>query len=384
MSSFSQDHRLLRFISPLKGKVLLPERLSGVEGISQLFRYTVDLLSPAGTKIDPKEIIAKSASIGIHTDSAGTERFINGIVASFELCGGDEEFDNYKAVIVPSLWALTLNKNTRVFQGDSVIDVIIDVLFPYSIPPTIDFEPKFPALDYCTQYRETDLQFISRLMEQQGIFYYFKHTDESHELILQNDSSKLHDCATQSTFRYAPQPGDKEGFFDFVVDTFAARSTMVTGKFTAWDHSFIRNSRLPNPLTSAFTKGPLGENQNEAYDFADSAAAYFKRRSEDSKTDDELTQILNVRRDAGDAGTLIAQGTSNAVVLATGFTFTLKEHPQDSVNAKYLVTRIEHVVQQLPSFRARTASPPSPTATPSPRYRFRFPTAPRFSRPGPL
>ncbi|HVT97296.1 MAG TPA: type VI secretion system tip protein TssI/VgrG [Acidobacteriaceae bacterium] len=383
MSSFSQENRLLRFISPLKGKVLLPERLSGVEGISQLFRYTVDLLSPAGTTIDPAEIVAKSAAIGIRANSAGTERFINGIIAAFELCGGDEEFDNYKAVIVPSVWALTLNKNTRTFQGVTVVDVVGEVLDPYSISPKIDCATDLPPLDYCTQYRETDFHFISRLMEQHGIFYYFTHTEDSHVLVMQDDSSKLRDCVIQSKFRYAPESGKKEGFYDFVIEAFASRSTMVTGKFTAWDHSFIRNTRLPDPLSSIFSKGPLGENANESYDFADSPAGYFKRRSMDSKIDDEITQILNVRRDASDAGTLVAQGASNAMVLSTGSTFTLEEHPQNSLNAKYLVTHIEHVVQQLPSFRARSAAAPEPYSNTFTAVPFSIPYRAPFVTPKP-
>jgi type VI secretion system secreted protein VgrG len=360
MSSFLQDLRLLRFISPLGDNVLLPEHLSGVEAISDLFRYQVDLLASADKEIGPADIVGKSVTVGIRAESSGTERFINGIVASFEMCGGDEEFHNYRAWMVPSLWVLTLNKNTRVFQDKTVIDVVEEVLSPYGINPRNDTSEAYKPMEYCTQYRETDLQFISRLMEQHGIFYYFRHSENAHTLTLQDISAKLSECAIQSKFRYAPESGSKEGFYDFVVDTFASKSTMVTGKFTAWDHSFIRNKRIPDPVANADSKGPLGENHNEAYDYADSAAAYVKKEDSDKNIGDLVTQFVNVRRDASDAGTLVAEGRSNAVCLATGFTFELEEHRQEALNTKYLVTRIEHEVHQLPSWRTKGPRVPTP------------------------
>jgi len=265
---------------------------------------------------------------------------------------------------------LTLNRNTRVFQDKTVIDVIEQVLDPYGISPSNETSASYTPMEYCTQYRETDFQFISRLMEQHGIFYYFKHAENAHTLTLQDTSAKLSECAIQSKFRYAPEPGKNEGFYDFVVDTFGSKSTMVTGKFTAWDHSFIRNSRIPDPVASVETKGPLKDNGNEAYDYADSAAAYLKKPDSDSKIGDLVSQFMNVRRDASDAGTLVVEGKSNAICLMTGFTMELEEHRLEKLNTKYLVTRIEHDVHQMPSWRTRAAAEPKPysnrfTAVPS-------------------
>ena len=114
--------------------------------------------------------------------------------------GGDEEFNNYRAYIVPSLWALTLNKNTRVFQDMTVVDVIKSVLSNYNISPADDTSNTYTKMEYCTQYRETDFAFISRLMEQHGILYYFKHTQDDHTFTLQDVSTKLSDCPIQNTF----------------------------------------------------------------------------------------------------------------------------------------------------------------------------------------
>jgi type VI secretion system secreted protein VgrG len=360
MGAFTQDDRLLTFTSPLGDNVLLPDRLSGVEAISELFSYTIDLLATTDTTIAPKDIVGQKVTVGIQVDDTGTQRYINGYVASFEMRGGDQEFNNYRAVIVPSIWALTLNKNTRVFQNQTVTDVVKAVLSAYKISPAVETSATYTPMEYCTQYRETDFDFISRLMEQHGILYYFKHTQNDHTITLQDTSSKLSACAVQSSFRYAPQPGDSEGFYDFVVQKFSSKSTMVTGKHSIWDYSFIRYKPTPDSSTSAATKGPLGTNSNEDYDYADSAAAYLKKDTSDTKIGDLATQFLNVRRDSSDAEAVIVEGESNAIPMQPGYSFELTENPQGTLNTKYLTTRVEVEVEQLPSYRTRTKPAPVP------------------------
>ena len=350
MSAFAQTNRLLTFTSPLGKDVLLPERISGVEGISELFRYEVDLVAKPSTTIDPKQIVGKKVCVAIQADAAATQRYFNGIVASFEMKGGDEEFNNYSAIVVPGLWMLTLNKNTRVFQDQTVTAVIKAVLNPYGISLADDTSATYESMEYCTQYRETDFAFISRLMEQHGILYYFKHTADDHVFTLQDESSKLSACAVQDAFRYAPEGAEKEGYYDFVVNEWLTRSTLVSGKFTSWDYSFIRYKTVP---AQAQTKGPLGANSNEQYDYADSAAAYFKKPSSDSKIDTFSASLLNTRRDSGDAGTSLVEGVSNAIPMQTGYTFTLSDHPQSSQNVKYVLTRVGHRAEQLPPYRTQ-------------------------------
>lgn len=354
--AISQDRRTLSFTSPLGGDVLLPEHLSGSEGISQLFCFCLDLVAAVDTTIDPKKIVGKAVAVGIQANDSGTQRYIHGIVSSFELCGGgDNEFNNYRAWIVPALWALTLNKNTRVFQNQTVTDVIKAVLGPYSISPAIETSATYTPMEYCTQYRETDFNFISRLMEQHGILYYFKHSQNDHVFTLQDTSSKLSDCAIQSSLRYSPEPDDRAGFYDFVVQEFASKSSLVTGKYSVWDYSFIRYKAVDGGDDAA-TKGPLGTNGNLQYDYADSAAAYLKLPKSDGKIGDLAGLFMNVRRDSGDAATLTVEGASNAVSLIPGYTFTLKEHPQSALNVKYLINTVQLDAHQLPSYRARTAN----------------------------
>ena len=370
MAAFGQTDRLLTFTSPLGADALLPEYLTGTEGISELFCYHVDLLAGTHTAIDPKKIVGQKVCVAIQAEHSGTQRYINGIVSSFEMTGGDDEFLRYRARIVPSLWTLTLNKNTRVFQNQTVLDVVKTVLSSYNISPTLDTSSTYTPMEYCTQYRETDLDFISRLMEQHGILYYFKHSKDDHTLTLQDTSSKLSDCPIQSTFRYAPEEGGTEGYYDFVIQELTARSSLVSGKHSSWDYSFIRYKSLPEGGAKATTNGPLGANSNEQYDYADSAAAYLKKEGSDSKINDLATSFTNVRRDSSDAETQVVEGVSNAIPMQSGYTFSLTDYPQSSLNTKYLLTHIEHSVRQLPSYRTQTETVTEPyqnrfTAIPS-------------------
>jgi type VI secretion system secreted protein VgrG len=355
--AFAQDDRLLTFTSPLGKDVLLPERLTGSEGISELFSYQLDLVAMATTEIGIdkiKKIVGQKVCVAIQANDSGKKRYINGYVSSFETNGGDEELNNYRVYIVPNIWALTLNKNTRVFQDMTVIDVIKQVLSTYSISPADETSNTYPKLEYCTQYRETDFAFISRLMEQFGVIYYFKHSQDDHTFTLQDHSSKLNACPVQSSFRYAPQGEKTEGFYDFVVSEFTSANTMVTGKYTAWDYGFVGFTVFTKDTS---TSGPLGENKNESYDYADSAAAYYKKNDSQSKISDQVSAFSSVRGVAGDAATVVVKGNSNAVCLQSGYNFELTAHPQKSLNEKYVVTHIEHAVQQVPSYRSKTQSP---------------------------
>lgn len=358
MPKFGQKDRLLKFTcQPVGEDVLLAERFSGMEGVSELFRYEIELLAETGKTIDPKKIVGEKACLSILADDGGTMRYFNGIVSSFETSGGDDEFHSYRAILVPKLWLLALNTNTRVFQDKTVLDIIKAVLSPYGISPTENTSGTYATLDYCTQYRETDLKFVSRLMEQYGIFYYFDHSEDDHKLVLDDTSTKLKQCAIQDAFRYAPQGSHREGFYDFVIEELRSRSTLITGKHTAWDYSFIRYMAVPQGGGKAETKGPLGSNSHEAYDYADSAAAYLKKPESDTNIGDLATFFADVRSDACDAGTSGLEGVSNAISMTTGYSITLKEHSQDALNTKYLLLRVEHSAQQVPTYRTRAENP---------------------------
>src|SRR3954470_11723039 len=156
-------------------------------------------------------------TVGLQTTESGLFRYINGIVSRFESTGGDKELNAYSVELVPSLWLLMLNTNTRVFQNLNVIAILKAVLKPYGITFDDRTQAAYPALDYCTQYRESDFAFFSRLMERWGIFYHFEHSANDHKLVLNDKSSLLGDTPVQNLFRYAPEKGAMEGAYDYLI-----------------------------------------------------------------------------------------------------------------------------------------------------------------------
>ena len=381
MGAFKQDDRILTLTSPLGKDVLLPEHLAGMEGISELFFYHLDALATTDTKVDAKKIVGQKVTVAIQANDSGTMRYINGFVSGFEMNGGDEEFNNYRVYIVPSIWALTLNKNTRVFQDKTVIDVIKEVLSTYSISPADETSNTYTKMEYCTQYRETDFAFISRLMEQHGILYYFKHSEDDHTFTLQDVSSKLNACLIQSKFRYAPQGDRTEGFYDFVVTEFHSRTSMVTGTYSAWDFGFVPYNVFTDKQT---TRGPLGQNNNEDYDYANSAAAYLKKIPSQSTIPDLVKFFNTMRYQSGDAASVHVEGESNAICLQTGYNFELSKHPQASLNDKYLVVHIEHNVRQMPSYRSKNRNTGEPYGNTFTAIPFSIPYRPPFKTPKPV
>ena len=180
MAEYTQQNRILAFTSPLGADTLLAVRFTGSEEVSELFDYQVDLYADSQTTINSSALIGKRVTVALQVTDAGTHRYFNGIVASLESGGGDSFFHTYRVRMVPTLWLLSLNQQTRVFQDKSVLDILREVLAPYSIVPRIETQAAYLPLEYCTQYRETDLDFLARILQQQGIFFYFTHTQADH------------------------------------------------------------------------------------------------------------------------------------------------------------------------------------------------------------
>lgn len=351
MATFAQTDRLLSLTSPLGSDVLLPDSFSCSEAISELFDLHLRVLVVAGTSVVAADLIGKRVTLSMVVDDSGTERHFNGMVATLESLGGDTDFDVYALRVVPMLWLLTLNTQTRVFQNKTVVDIVKEVLTTYSITPTDNTQATYTALEYCTQYRETDFAFVSRLLAQHGIFYTFTHTASDHTVVLGDTSAQLPDCTTAATLRYAPEQDSRSGFYEARVTRFALQSRLATGKSNLWDYRFSQFAVSASSAESD-TKAALGANAHEQYDYADGPSAYLKTDSGDGNVVTVQTQFQNVVRDIFDSESVSASGDSLGGTLQSGMTFTLTEYPHASANQKYLLTRVGHTGRQRPGYRA--------------------------------
>src|SRR5690606_15136086 len=163
------------------------DAMQGTDGMSTLSDYAVRLLHRS-TQVDVRSLLGQSLTLTINT--AAAPRYLNGVIARFALVGQEGEVDRYyvyEARVAPWFWLATHNKDFRIYQNDSVPDIIRQVLAPYGYAFEFDLVESYKPRVYCVQYDETDFQFVSRLLEAEGIHYYFRHEQDKHTLVMSDD-----------------------------------------------------------------------------------------------------------------------------------------------------------------------------------------------------
>jgi type VI secretion system secreted protein VgrG len=354
MATLKQADRLMQFSSSLGKDVLLIESLDGVEGISRLFEFNVELLATLGTPIEPKAIIGSKVAVAITLNDADGSRWVNGIVASFEQCAGDSEFNVYKARIVPSMWQLNLNANCRVFQNKTVLDIAKAVFGEYGLSVSDQTSETYKPVDYCTQYSETDFHFVTRILEESGIFYWFEHTDQDNKIMLGDSRNAYQDCPLSAKIPYVRIDKGSEGSYASMVTEFTSTATMVSGKHATADYNFRTFARVDIPDKNS--SSTYGKNGFEQYLYPAGEEGYLKDSDTQLSTDFE-TLFLSARALASDSLAEILRGEGDARSFCAGYTFSLTGHPRDDWNRKYLLTAVSHSAVQVPSYRTSDTRP---------------------------
>ena len=186
MIQLTQENRQTRIDTPLGEDVLLLQQFSGTEALSQDYHYTMTVLSEDAS-IDGNALIGKRISV-TYLDEDGRSRHFNGFVSCFEYNQQVEEpvkATSYSIEMVPWLWFLRHNSDCQIFQEMTAPDIIKQIFQELGYT---DFRQEltesYPTREYCVQYRESDFNFVTRLMEEEGIFFYFEHTKDKHTLVL--------------------------------------------------------------------------------------------------------------------------------------------------------------------------------------------------------
>ena len=321
---YTQTNRRIAISTPLGADTLLLRAFSGSESISQLFHFNLDLLSE-NDSLSFQDIVGKPVSITVQ-DADGDDRFWHGFVSRFSQGHQDGKLTAYNAQMVPWLWFLTRTSDCRIFQNKKVPDIIQKVFKDLNFS---DFELKlygnFAPRDYCVQYRETDFNFVSRLMEEEGIYYFFKQTADKHILVLANDPAAHEAAPKQAKARYAAI--DPTSFED-VVSTWHYHEEFRTGTWTQTDYNFETPS---TDLKVAVN----GKNPYEIYDFP---GQYGVRGEGD--------RLAKIRLQEQTAPTAVSSGTSVCRNFSAGFKFTLEDHYRSDWNQPYLLTTVRHTATQ--------------------------------------
>ena len=305
---------------------LLLESFSCTEGLSQLTEITASLLSPR-SDLDADLILGKPVTFTVEQRNDGARHF-HGIVSRFSAVGQTGRFHRYQAVVRPWLWFLTRTTDCRIFQHQTVPDIVKTVFADHRIA-VHDFKlfREYREREYCVQYRESDFNFVSRLLEHEGIYYRFEHVDGKHTLLLL-DSGSAHDPQPDGAAElpFLGGTGQEPPDLDFVGRWTMSRSVQP-GKFAIDDYDFEKpSSKL---LTSGEQRREHDLGDAEIYDYP----GLFTKPADG-------VQLIETRRDEVESCFEVFSGSTNALALRVGFTFKLQRHPRDDQNAEYLVTSV--------------------------------------------
>src|SRR6185436_18185461 len=183
MPTYFQADRPLSITTPLGPDVLLLTGLTGREGLSELFHFQLDMIAENGTEVAFDKILGQKVTAKVVLAKNDTRHF-SGIVNRISQGGRDNSFTNYRLEMVPQFWFLTKKKQSRIFQYLSVPDILKKVLAGMEV--VYEISGTFHPPEFCVQYRESDFAFASRIMEEEGIFYFFRHTASGHTMVLAN------------------------------------------------------------------------------------------------------------------------------------------------------------------------------------------------------
>lgn len=324
----TQANRLIAINTPLGPDVLLLRGFTGQEAMSRLFSFELDLLS-TDPEIKFKDIIGQTVTLRVVL-GRDKERFFNGVISRFMQTGSDAGLANYRATMVPKLWFLTRTADCRIFQNKKVPDIIQEILKENGITDikTV-LKGTYDARDYCVQYRETDFNFVSRLMEQYGIFYFFEHVDGKHTIVLADDLSAHQPCPEQSKVSWNPQGSDS--LAEDVITSLQWEESLRFGKYAVTDYNF----ETPSTSLQAEVKSQIDVGGNGKYEIYDYPGEYGKKS--------EGEGLAKIRMEEEEARYKVISGAGSARVFTTGFKFTLQDYVRKDVNGDYVLTQVQHV-----------------------------------------
>ncbi|RUR67496.1 type VI secretion system tip protein VgrG [Variovorax guangxiensis] len=327
-------------IATSAGDALQFHRLAGREALSEPYVFDIDLLGNSNA-IEPKVLLGKNATVAIQTER-GDVRHLGGVVTSFGLSQEDSRQSFYRMRLRPWLWLATRRSDYRIFQDQTVPDIVTAVLGRYGYPMEQKLSRSYRTWNYCVQYGgpnggESDFDFVSRLCEHEGIYYYFRHEAEQHVLVFADDIASSHGAL----------PGGEEVRFHPEEKAGMTGGLEPSERVTEWmQHESVRP----------------GHHYRSDYDFEKPKADLSSQRQLPPGHDHdshELYEWPGDYTDQGDGETYArirneeqlsersrARGNSNRRDLAPGYTMRLASHPREDQNQQYLLLGVAYDLQE--------------------------------------
>ncbi len=307
----------------------LVTRYRGTEGLCRLYRFDIDVVCD-DTLVEFDALVGRACVLSVNTNEGG--RWFHGIVGRLELTNETVGQCYYRIEMVPAVWTLTHRYSSRIFQNKSTIEIIEEVLHgagvsgdKFRVGP---LEQTYAPREFCVQYRETDFNFICRLMEEEGIWWYFDQREDGHVLVLADSTAAYQTMEGGSELTFRSPTG-----FNIELDhvsRFSRSQAVRPGAVVLRDYSF------ESPRLDLESRHDLG--RDGALEFSDYPGEYDKRRAGDA--------LARLRTEEFEAGRVVAHGRSNCPRLRPACKFELFDHPSEKLNGEYLLTAVTHVGRQ--------------------------------------
>jgi type VI secretion system secreted protein VgrG len=340
---------------------------SGHESISQLFEYRLELLAANDVPIPFEQVLGKTATVSLVLDPK-KRRYFSGICNRISQGARDNTFTTYQMDVVPQFWFLTKRAQSRIFQQLTVPEILGQVLKGLNV--TFELQGTFHARDYCVQYRETDFNFASRLMEEEGIFYFFKHDANGHTMVIANSQQSFPELADRARMTLGRSEEELSG--DELVLSWEKTQELRSGRYTLWDHTFEiphKHLEADKQIVDSVTAGQvshklrIGNNDKlELYDWPGEYAQRFDgidpggggRAGDLQKIFEDNKRTVEIRMQEEAAASLVIQGEGTCRGFVSGHTVVLDNHY--NANGKYLITGIRHLARQRYNYRSSDES----------------------------
>jgi type VI secretion system secreted protein VgrG len=353
MATYIQADRFMRVHTPLGPDALLLAGFTGHEAVSQLFAFQLDMMAENATNIAFDQLLGQPITVDL-TLADDQRRYFSGICSRIGQAGRDNTFTSYRAEVVPQFWLLSRKAQSRIFQQIAVPDILNQVLAGLDV--VYELQGTYNSRDYCVQYRETDFNFASRLMEEEGIYYYFRHTAQGHTMVVADTPPNQPDLPPPSNIIFEMVEGGSRAE-DRIYD-WEKTQELRPGMYTLWDHCFEiphKHLEAQQSIQGSVSVGQVSHNLSignnsklEVYDFPGEYAQRYDgvnpgggdRPADLQHIYEDNQRTVGIRMQEEALPALIIQGTSNCRHFVSGHAFTLERH--FNANGKYLLTGIQH------------------------------------------
>jgi type VI secretion system secreted protein VgrG len=340
MPDYKQGRRPVRISTPVGEDALLFRKLVGREELGRPFQYEVTLLSEQH-EIAYKDIIGKNVTIGVDKGD-DQPRFFNAFVSRFAQTNYERRLVEYRATLVPWLWFLTRSADCRIFQAMTIPEILIQVFKDHGFSEVQNrLHNEYRTRDYCVQYRETAFNFVSRLMEQEGIYYFFKHENGKHTLVLCDTIGSHLEFPGYETLHFLmgkDTPTSRETIWDWVE-----QHEVQPGGYSVRNYDF-KNPRKDS-LASTFLDRGHAASAFEQFDYLGELDG-----------DCDAERYSRLRSEQLQVGHALYTGEGDARGVCPGVRFTLKGHPRKDFEQEYLTVGAQFRIESDPFETAQEAN----------------------------